>query len=205
MRITQSDVDYAIELAKITLNLAWKKMSTRFLDFDALESAAYYGAWQALETYDPSRGASLKTWIINRVRFAIGREVQENTPAGKYYDSKFRKMEKAGLEIPEWGKAPLSLYEPAFGDDEEGTLLDSLPDPETPIEEMVTETQPIEAALAKLTPRLRDMVVSFYYTGETYVEIGKRYGITKPSVDSALRTARGQLRRHLLEAGYEPD
>lgn len=88
--------------------------------------------------------------------------------------------------------------------DEEGetlTLMDVLPEPSA----MGTEEQrqlalDLDAAMERLTPHLRDVLVARFIAGESCAEIGRRYDRTEQSVSGWVRQAIRELRAYFRES-----
>lgn len=97
--------------------------------------------------------------------------------------------------------------------DEEGetlTLMDVLQDPSA----MGTEEQrqlasDLDAAMERLTPHLRDVLVARFIAGESCAEIGRRYDRTEQSVSGWVRQAIREMKTHLeradRDAALEPE
>jgi RNA polymerase sigma-70 factor (ECF subfamily) len=80
-------------------------------------------------------------------------------------------------------------------------LAHVVPDPASlHAEERAHLSMDIDRALAKLTPRAREVLVARFIDGESAAEIGRRYGRTEQTVTSWLRQAAGEMRRHLMDA-----
>lgn len=87
---------------------------------------------------------------------------------------------------------------------ETGALVDRIADLKAlPSDEQARLAMDIDHALEQLTPRLRDVVVARYITGESCAEIGQRYGRTEQSISGWLRQALRELKLHLEGAGLE--
>ena len=57
----------------------------------------------------------------------------------------------------------------------------------------------IDRALERLTPRLRDVLVARFLTGESCAEIGRRYGRTEQTISSWVREAIREMKLQLEE------
>jgi RNA polymerase sigma factor (sigma-70 family) len=78
------------------------------------------------------------------------------------------------------------------------TLGDVLPDPRTlSHEEQALLIVEIDAAFARLTPRLRDVLMARHLHGEPAAEIAKRHGRTEQSISAWVRQAIGEMQRYL--------
>jgi RNA polymerase sigma factor (sigma-70 family) len=60
----------------------------------------------------------------------------------------------------------------------------------------------VDRALARLGPRLRDVLVARFIDGESSAEIGQRYGRTEQTITAWLRQAVREMRVHLGEARH---
>jgi RNA polymerase sigma-70 factor (ECF subfamily) len=91
-----------------------------------------------------------------------------------------------------------SLNEEHLNDGETVVLMDALPDSKAyDRHERTSLAMDIDAALAKLSPLLRDVLVARYVSGESCLEIGKFYGRTEQTISGWIRTATRQLKIHL--------
>ena len=79
-------------------------------------------------------------------------------------------------------------------------LKDIVPDLKSlrPQEQMLLAID-INKALGHLTPQLREVVLARFIEGESCVEIGRRYGVTKQAVNGWIREALRQMKTHLEE------
>jgi RNA polymerase sigma-70 factor (ECF subfamily) len=74
-------------------------------------------------------------------------------------------------------------------------LLDTVPDASTlSMEEEVLLKMDIDCALQRLSPHLRDVLVSRFLTGESAAEIGRRYDRTEQTISSWIREAVREIR-----------
>ncbi|MBL8748110.1 MAG: FliA/WhiG family RNA polymerase sigma factor [Planctomycetes bacterium] len=126
------------------------------LDRDDFYSVGVIGLMHAAATYDPSRGASFKTFAYTAIRGAILDEVRRNDPVPRNRRDRLRKMERASSSLhAELDREPtlaelakvlgcteeeldldlqalhtcrtLSLDEPHGHGDERGALVDHVP------------------------------------------------------------------------------
>jgi DNA-directed RNA polymerase specialized sigma24 family protein len=58
----------------------------------------------------------------------------------------------------------------------------------------------MDQALERLSPHLRDSLVSRFITGESAAEIGKRYNRTEQTVTGWIREAVREMKIHLAES-----
>jgi RNA polymerase sigma factor (sigma-70 family) len=77
-------------------------------------------------------------------------------------------------------------------------LMDIVTDPDTlPPDEQVILKLDVDNALERLTPNLRDALVSRFVIGESAAEIGRRYDRTEQTISSWIREAVREMRVHL--------
>ena len=77
--------------------------------------------------------------------------------------------------------------------------MDALPDLHTLEGEDQAQRQiDIDRALARLEPRMRDVLLARYLDGESAAEIGERYGRTEQTITTWLRLAVGVVRLALV-------
>jgi RNA polymerase sigma factor (sigma-70 family) len=75
------------------------------------------------------------------------------------------------------------------------SLVDTVPDASTlSMEEEVLLKMDIDYALQRLSPHLRDVLVSRFLTGESAAEIGRRYDRTEQTISSWIREAVREIR-----------
>jgi RNA polymerase sigma factor (sigma-70 family) len=86
-------------------------------------------------------------------------------------------------------------------DDGETTrLADMLPDLNALNEEQQRVLSiDIDEALNRLTPLMRDILVSRLLAGESCAEIGRRYNRTEQTISAWVRAAIREIKQHLLE------
>jgi RNA polymerase sigma factor (sigma-70 family) len=88
-----------------------------------------------------------------------------------------------------------SLDAPPTADGHGAAIRDLVPDPQAlPDEEQSLLALEIEDALARLTPRSREMLVSRYLNGESAAAIARRHGRTEQSITSWVRQALDEAR-----------
>jgi RNA polymerase sigma factor (sigma-70 family) len=103
--------------------------------------------------------------------------------AGAMADRAMRSLDAPPATADGTGAAPIS---------------DLLPDPHAlPAEEQSLLAMDVDDALARLTPRSREMLVSRYLNGESAATIARRHGRTEQSITSWIRQALDEARLHL--------
>jgi RNA polymerase sigma factor (sigma-70 family) len=81
------------------------------------------------------------------------------------------------------------------------TLIDVVPDPRTlSIDDQILLEMDLDEGLGRLSPRLRDVLVSRFVTGESAAEIGHRYDRTEQTVTGWIREAVREMKAYLTES-----
>lgn len=95
-----------------------------------------------------------------------------------------------------------SLDAPPPGESADGFLLsDVVRDSNAlPVDEQVLRALDVDRALARLTPRARDVLTARYLDGESAAEIGRRYGRTEQTISAWVREASQAMRLYLGES-----
>jgi len=85
------------------------------------------------------------------------------------------------------------------------TLKDVVPDMHAlPMEEQTLLALEIDAVLARLAPRLREVLVARYLHGESAADIARRHGRTEQSISGWVRQAIGEMKLHLAQTRRLP-
>jgi len=80
-------------------------------------------------------------------------------------------------------------------------LMDVVTQPDTlPPDEQVLLKMDLDNALERLSPHLRDALVSRFLVGESAAEIGRRYGRTEQTISGWIREAVREMKLHLGES-----
>lgn len=80
-------------------------------------------------------------------------------------------------------------------------LVDVVPDASTlSMDDQVLVKMDIDEALQRLSPELRDVLVSRYVSGESAAEIGRRYDRTEQTISSWIREAVREMKVYLGES-----
>jgi DNA-directed RNA polymerase specialized sigma24 family protein len=95
-----------------------------------------------------------------------------------------------------------SLESPIAADEDGSIALGNiLPDPHSlSADDQLLLEMDLDKALARLEPKLRDVLVARFVNGESAAEIGQRYGRTEQAVTGWIREASRQMRGFLGEA-----
>src|SRR5688500_12451521 len=83
-------------------------------------------------------------------------------------------------------------------DDQPLALIDVVTEPDTlPLDEQVILKMDVDNALQRLSPHLRDVLVSRFLDGESASEIGRRYDRTEQTISSWIREAVREMKGYL--------
>ena len=105
------------------------------------------------------------------------------------------------------GEYQLASIEAALPDHEgDGArLADLLPDPHARAQaDHALLRLDVDRALARLSPRSRELLTARYLDGESAVEIGRRYNRTEQTISAWVRQAVGEIRQFLVESADRP-
>jgi len=179
-------------------------------DTDDLVNAGIIGLMDAIERYDPSKGASFKNYAQHRVRGAIMDEIRSMDWVPYSTRDKARKIEKVYAELDQNGsKSPdeeeiadamgitiqqyydilleinrmtISLLDDIFYDDDEvPDPDDNANDPEKEL--LMTEAESLMGEAIERLPEKEKLVITLYYYEEmTMKDIGKTINLTESRV-----------------------
>jgi RNA polymerase sigma factor (sigma-70 family) len=110
-----------------------------------------------------------------------------------------RASRRAGLAADD----RMASLESPIAADEDGSIAlgNILPDPHSlSADDQLLLEMDLDKALARLEPKLRDVLVARFVNGESAAEIGQRYGRTEQAVTGWIREASRQMRGFLGEA-----
>ncbi len=179
-------------------------------DTDDLTSAGIIGLIDAIEKYDPSKGASFKNYAQHRVRGAIMDEIRSMDWVPYSTREKAKKIEKAYLELEQNGsisdedvakyvgmtldqyyealveinRMAISLLDDIFFDDEDAINGPEDENAKNPEKELIlTEIESIVGEAIERLPEKEKLVITLYYYEElTMKEIGKILDISESRV-----------------------
>jgi RNA polymerase sigma factor (sigma-70 family) len=113
----------------------------------------------------------------------------------------WRDRNRAARRAGPLADARLASLDVAVANDGDAVLLgDAVPDLHAmPVEQQTMLVLDVDRALARLTPRARDVLTSRFLDEESCAEIGRRYGRTEQTVSAWVRAAILEMRHHLGE------
>lgn len=181
-------------------------------DIDDLISAGIIGLIDAIDKYDPSKGASFKNYAQHRVRGSIMDEIRSMDWVPYSTREKARKIEKAYAELEQKGngfpsdediakylgmtldqyysalievnRMAISLLDDIFYDDEDAINGPEDENAKDPENELIlTEMENIVGEAIERLPEKERLVITLYYYEElTMKEIGKIFDISESRV-----------------------
>lgn len=126
-----------------------------------------------------------------------------NTTATNLWRDRLRSLRRAG-SLAEYHLASLDAPIPD-AEGETARLGDCVADARSLSEEHLRLLKiDIDSALSRLTPLLRDVLVSRFIQGESCAEIGRRYGRTEQTVSARVREGARLMKEHLGEQAAVP-
>lgn len=167
------------------------KRVSRYDSFDEIFADALFGAWRAVEGFDPTRGVQLTTYAQRRIDGAIldGLRDRDHLP---------RTLRKIADDDNKVLAHPISLEWLAEAN-EQATV--DIPDPNSDVEgELLRAEEQEEAAdrlrayVNALPVRLRSVVVMHYFRGMRLHEIAEWYGVTESRICQLEADAFEQIR-----------
>ena len=199
-------------------SIAMRNTQSSVLTTDDLFQYGMLGLIDAIERFDPHRGAKFETFAVYRIKGAIldglrsadelsrsmrkkQREIQN-----AHTDSEYHTMMKLKMNVDEYhsfmqeteGASMNTLYSEVSSD-----VLDSLPDDEqnNPFEIVSSEQTRnlLIRGLEKLPERERLVVTLYYYEGLTFREIGKILRLSESRVFQIHAAGIQELRSVLIE------
>ncbi len=208
------ELDTALRYAEATARRMSREHTDSAFDNDDLLSEAYLAAIQAHRKWRPDGGASRKTLIITRVRFAIREFYRQTDWLSRHYrdieQARVRAIEDAQdsderrrleAERPPWSLGPVSLE---LFLDEDGEPMDA--DVLSALQIVADDEQrmlrlDLARLLARIPKRLREILALYHWGELTHREIGRRLGISATRSRQLLGDAYSIL-RSLLPDDY---
>ncbi|MGB9596001.1 MAG: sigma-70 family RNA polymerase sigma factor [Candidatus Poribacteria bacterium] len=199
-------------------------------DADDLVNAGIIGLIDAIDKYDPSKGASFKNYAQHRIRGSIMDEIRSMDWVPYSTREKARRIEKVYAEIEKNGKKEIdeeeiasklgmtldqyyealleinrmsvSLLDDIFHNDDEIASNNDSVDPEKEL--LMTETETLVGeAIEKLPEKERLVITLYYYEEMTMKDIGKSMKVTESRVCQLHSSAILRLHAKLKHAGME--
>ncbi|MEK7399086.1 MAG: FliA/WhiG family RNA polymerase sigma factor [Candidatus Poribacteria bacterium] len=200
-------------------------------DTDDLVNAGIIGLMDAIDRYDPSKGASLKSYAQHRIRGSIMDEIRSmdwvpysTRDKAKRIGKTYAELENNGNKDPieqdiakamamtldqyydallEISRMTISLLDDIFHDDDEITSDDNnMGDPEKEL--LITETEALVGEAIEKLPDKERLVISLYYYEEmTMKDIGKTINVSESRVCQLHSSAVLRLHAKLKLAGME--
>ncbi len=199
------------------------------LDRDDLFSIGVCGLIHAADTFDPSRGATFKTYAYTAIKGAILDELRRHDPVPRSKREKLKALEDSARKLREKLGRDATIEELARelnvgveqvekdlvaihtvtllsleGEQgEEGDLKQMLEAPEArdPADEAMfrEDVSRLSKAIAELPETERNVVILYYHEELLLKEIGDILGVTESRVSQILTRAHHHLRRILKE------
>lgn len=145
------------------------------LCFGDLVSIGMVATWNAIRTFDDSRGCSLNTYVNRMIRYAMAREVST-------------------MHFPIRRVALFHASIHPTSDDELGIDLPSDAKLQDELLRTAVAVHALAGALTKLPRKLRDVVHERHFNDRTFEEIGADSGISKQAVKQREQKALERLR-----------
>ncbi len=155
------------------------------LDRDDLRQVARIAAWQAESRFDPARGVSLGSYVATSVRWALANEMRDRDHLPRSLRACANRILTETGEAPGWAAVPVALedvLEPRAEEDPAELALARV------------EAAHLDAALARLPAREREVIVCHFWQGQTCATIGAGLGIGKGTVWRILQAGLCRLR-----------
>ena len=168
------------------------RRSVRRSDRDDLLQVGFLGLWIGLRTYQPGRGAGLKTWLWERVKREI---VDYLRTAGPTSREGYPHVLQTAITFSAAVAADQGKYDWVSSHESPGFLEDALAvtDPEP-----ACEREELWRTVAEILPPRQSFLVQLVYRhGMLQREAGERVGITQEMVSKVLTDARKKLERRL--------
>lgn len=202
---------------KLVLSVV-KKFSSRVDNLDDLFQVGSMGLIKAIDNFDLSHGVKFSTYavpmIIGEIRrylrdnskIRISRSLKDIAYKTLQFKEHFLQSHSREATIEEICNAleveqidvimaleaiqePLSIYMPIYNNgNDEIYLIDQIADNSYSSEERINKMI-IEEGIAKLTPRLKNIIYDRYYNNKTQMEIAEEIGISQAQVSRLEKNA----------------
>lgn len=186
-------------------------------DRDDLMGAAYLGLVEAAERFDPSNGASFKTFSFLRIRGAIIDYIRDNAVVPHALNQRIKafvaasnlresiSLEQGGLSLVEKQRVVVELigdYALIMRLSMESSAIVNKPDPRLGPDEVLDKEMrgsTLRGLIQKLSPAERLVITQYYLEDKNFSEIvGLRRGFTKSWVSRLHRRGLESLRKLIL-------
>ena len=167
------------------------KKYPRYAEREDVNRAAEFGLVQAAHAYDSSRGISFTTFAYYRVKGAIYDHLRSSWRAAKFEEAANEFMREYSESAPR-GTTPEEAYEEVKNIASSAASsyllsLEGLPEEpeeqstESPLESVLRgeERDAIDAALAQLPSKNREVLRKYYFEDLSLEEIGREMGLSR--------------------------
>lgn len=202
------------QFAKTIAAVVYSRRSGGGVEFEDYQQFALVGLLEALDRYDPDRGAQFKTFAGPRIRGAILSGLERMTERQDLV-AKRRQLERERITsaVPVLGALEGEALLVRLGDIGVNVAIEyvldgiglgeeareELPDPYRQVELQQVREQ-VSAMTARLAPRERVVVQLHYAEGRTFEEIAETLEVSRPRVSQIHRRAIERLRSMLSKA-----
>lgn len=153
---------------------------------EAFESAALFGLWKAALYHEPERGSQFCTCAY---RFIENELIQE-----------LRAVRKGLRSVREPSGYGQVVGHRAWADGDESEIWEEV----QPHPDETVHRKQVFRLVEKLPARTREMIRLFYFEDVEQPEIGRRFGLARPSVGSAILRALQKVREEWEEINDPP-
>lgn len=163
-----------------------------WMDGEAFLGEALLAVTEAARTYRPELGMSFPDYAVHRVRYALADEARRQDPVGRRRRARLR----SGLEPERPEDLPPASLELLLAQGEAAPACWDL-DPEPGPEEQALKAEEaarVRAALARLTPRQRQVLILRYWERLTLAAIARALDLSVTRVHQLERGAVNHLR-----------
>jgi RNA polymerase sigma factor (sigma-70 family) len=156
-------------------------------------------------TVDPDTACDLaqESWLrVLRSRQSIQPDGHFQAYIATIATNLWRDMNRSAVRAGPMADGRMSSLDSSVAGDEGESmpLINLLADPHTlASDDQILLEMDLDNALSRLDPRLRDVLISRFITGESAAEIGQRYGRTEQAVTGWVREATRQMKIYLEE------
>lgn len=170
----------------------FSKKPLPWLDKEVLVPAAELAVWQAAETWKPDGGKSFHSYSTDAVRYAIQREIRNQSPLTVTSIKRRRALVDAGKKPEGWMLSPLSLERFSVRQDDE-EAIELLVDPCTAYS-AVEARQIVRDLLPRLDFRRAQVLRMSFLEGKSERQIAREIGLSNTYVGLLRQTGLKKLR-----------